>query len=874
LTDENPNISAHNGRGAASGPVVSESGAPPSDAPIGGDAPSDDSSAEEKPVKEPKAVPDRSAAKGPSNIVETQAQTSEGNQIAQRALNDLLRLIESQGDEHAGRDQAGLKNEGNVRVAGHQVGNMNVVYAASRQQPYEATFEDLMASLPSKPSAQLIVEPEEVQPHLDNLLKDHLILIASHYGAFAMDAAYALIDALGIPEEGRKKRLDLEAKLANFLITEESFLPPDASARTVVQIDVLNDNACARFSELINNYNRMLSLKSKLHDKRVYLLCIVLPNYLTQCASSLGQCAQWSIPFLRPLLKLHFPDDYTRIEQQILSQREQKLWRGDDYEFCSQVRNLLESGRLLKQIQQPDKAPPCQTDSIFKNEDHIVTSMLYVAAYLQGLAPGEFNQVVQAMLEDRKVVVSVPEYRQTDEQGLELVYSKIEKSLVDIWRDNTDEFMWKYLCEQDSPKDSMKVIEFASYQLRDSLTEFLEAKKSFFLKSRFNQLHNLGFLFHESVRVGESLTRLSRKMFLEYPEEFNKGWLIEFVGKVKDGFGLGGEIMQFIAREAPGALSPVYSRISGLMAQLLEDQHTKDIPPACLSELMRLGHHDIVFHLVKRLRSAPGIDEFFWIMQLLERGDAETKLLAYGYLFNHIRKQGRGFLQDQGALAKWIPKDAPKNASAARPCSNSTRYLLHALLEACVDSVRKVALTTYGSSPTKYDFFSFEDKETAEKAIQRLACWLLHPEMENAFRLRRSDLGFGSELNSSHSLVAALIAEWCFILRGPYQPSSQIPSELSNLVEKQNGDGPISSLDSAGIADILLRRVAAAASKDQRQDMLDYWSFFRRCLMEAVRFGKAIGDEGELKRIPAESRDQLIWRQNRLWELIEELKRL
>jgi hypothetical protein len=864
--------------------MSSDDHCPPSNqSPLGQNPPIPGNRVEAGETKEPPGQ-QPSPGNAAQGIVGDQADTTAGRDQIGQVFSSYLR---NQGDTTIGRDQVGkqviyhLRNEGDTTVEGDQIGKQEVynLQAASKQQE-EAAFTDVTEQLPPKRVPKYMLAQQEVEPHLVTIRDRRLILIGCHDKDFALDAMYALIEGLGV-SEGQTKRLDFEAKLkVGYLIGHRSFLPPDANRNSVVQVEVFYDNARTQFNELIRDSIRVHFFESDLRQHGVYLLCLTSPKYLAELSGDPPSCAQWVMPFLRPLLKLHFPDRYLELEARILTQREQGLWSSDDEVFCRRLKKLIHEEQLVKEVENPKQPEFKPASSIFRDDDHIGKSILYVATYFPGLAAGEFSQLVDALLGDRKMVVSIPEYRQTGDQTLELVYSKTERCLIDVWRDNTDQFIRTWLCETDSTKDSAKVIDFTDYRLRDELKAFLERERSFFLKDQFNRLQNNGFLLHESSRVTEGLTRLSSAMFLQYPDEFNKDWLIDLVGKARDGFGLGGEIMQFISRNAPGALSLLFSRISAFMGQLLENSRTKDMVVACLGDLMRLGRHDVIFQLVKRLKSAPGIDEFYWIMQLLERADADTKSLAYGHLYNHVKRHGRQILEEDGLLGRWFPKDAPKEGRDAQPCSNSSRYLLHALIESCVESVRKLDPETYGSSPTRYALFRFEDKDRAEKALTRLLRWLFHPETGKALELREADQGFNSEQRDPNELVAALIAEWYFILRGRYQTAAAALRDNGPSIQKEKpedtggGDDLPSGLPSSFLADLLLQLVSASADKDQRNEMLKHLAFFRSCMMDTVRFGMMTDPNGRLITISADQRARYIWQQNRLWEVMEAIKRL
>lgn len=778
----------------------------------------------------------------------------------------------------------------NITVNGDQVGQqvfnelraevtLNVKQSEQRQEE-EASFSQITSQLHVRPATKCDFIIEEIPAHLAGLRTHNLILIGCPDLELAWDAGYALMERLSIPEEQDKRVLDLRHHLGRGAsIGLNSFLPESDGPRSKVAILVkaANESAESVLDDLMADTLSAESVESTLRANRVYLICIVRSGYIDERRSDPSRELKtpfWKIPFLRPLLKQHF-EDYEILEQRVMCQRQRGLWKADEGEFCLEIKSYLRKNRLREVIDDPSKKePPVPAESLFKDDDHIEKSVLYSAAYFPDMTSKEFCSLVEALLGDRKVLISAPEYRQTENGSLELAHTRTEMPISHLWRDNKDRIMWKWLRETYSSRNAANVIDFSDYQLKDSLINFLEADRRFLLKDNFKRLQDQGFLFYPSNQLSENLTLLTHKMMLAYPDEFNKDWLVELITQVRDSFepahdstaGPRGHISQFLKPPASSALALAYSRLSELMRQSLKDVQLEEVVPGTLAELIRLGYHDCVLNLVRRLRSVPEFDEFYWIKQLLDQGDMEARLLTSRYLHNRIRKSGLGILESYQFLEGWLPKDGRPPGKYAR----SSTYALRSLIQRCLEAVEDLEPDSYGAWPSPYPLFAFNDRETADRSLGQIMRWLFHPAMTQAsqelYRDARSNPGFARHNN----LIGALIAEWYFILKGAEEKTH--PPSGGTVHDSPAAGGPAglpssnadSIFDVDSLISILMDGVRTNSGERQRKEMIEYWGQLRAEMSFHIRFP---GYSSNL-------RAQFIWRNNRLWELIGAVKRL
>lgn len=748
-----------------------------------------------------------------------------------------------------------------------------------KQTIEEALFSAIIEDLPPRLATTCEFDPKDLDSILDNLRQRHLILISCPYMDYALDAAYTLIERLALSNGDQKFRIDLQQQLIKYTISSASFLPDNqsVSGKVAVLVNARDADAQRELDKLISDADRAGSFEWKLQQRDVYLLCIVQPSYIEERlgdASRELKSLHWKIPFLVPLLKMYFsPEECVEMEQLIHRYNEKHRWPNESACY-SEIMTAVKSRELRTRLEEWDRPLDISARDIFADGDYMAKSVLYLATYFRDLSPKEFSHMVEVLLGERKVTVAVPEYRKNADKNHDRVYTTTETPIVEIWRDERDDVMWKWLRETYSAKDSVKVVDFCDYRLRDDLKRLLESERNFYVKGQFKKLHHHGFLFYNSDRVAENMIRLTCEMITEYPDEFNKEWLFEITAAIKSCFDPecdldaqpGATVIQSLKKMNPGALNLAYSRIADLMRLLLKDPQTRVLVDGCLDDLLRSGHHDTLIQLIRRLRAASEIDDLYWIKRLLDNGNRGAQLKAYDYLYGYVRRLGIGILEQGNVLEKWIPKEERQVENYPR----SSHYALRSIVQYCLETIAEFDAPAYGVWPSSYPLFAFTDAKAAETGLHQLMQWLFHPAQEKVLQQLNTDIGVEGDLASPNRLIGALIAEWYFILLGPPEKAlvaanpdnrSEAGKEADAIIKTDDAQ---TGLDATTLSNILLKQVTQVADKDQQKELFDYWEKFRRDLRELILMAKLSSD----------LRPQLIWRNNRLWELIKTAKSL
>lgn len=797
-------------------------------------------------------------------------------QGANASANQPSAIPEGNGSNEKTLDETGsIKNQAeHMKIRNQKVVNkvteIAAVYFSEFEQDkrIDAPFSEVTRRFTARIPATHKFIPREVGEHFANLKRQHLILIECAEREFALDAADALITKLHISED-HKREIDLRQQLdKKYRVGVKSFLPEESenTAKTAILLYAPEEAAQSVLEGLIGDPFRSRSFESQLRDRHVYALCIIQTGYIDERLRDPTRelkSPYWKIPFLEPLLKEAFPDECAQLERSILRQRAEGRWDQDESKFHREIKTYLKRGELRELIAERDKPVDFEfAKKLFRDDDYISKIILYSAAYFRDLTSKQFCDLIESLFGDRKVTVPNENYNG------ESNHTRTEVPAKQFWYDNKDSIMWKHLRESASGEDTTNVIDFSDYRSRDSLKAFLGSSRSLFIRDNFRTIQNQGYLFYPSNRMAENMIRLTLDMMAAYPDEFNKEWLVELVMKVRESFEVArssplqpiDHVFKSLRITTPDALAQAYSRIAEVMRRLLKKPQMKEMVDGCLGELIRLRYYDSALDLVKRLKTIPEIDEFYWMKQMLDQGDKQIRLSTYAYFYKRVRSQGTGILGAQKVLEDWLPKDGRETGRYPR----SSAYALRSLIQFCVDSVEELKPESYGTWPSPYPLFVLESVEAAEQSLSRLIGWLFHPAMPRALIQLNEDFGIVGDPEEPNTLIGALIAEWFFILLGPqtqepaYLAASGEKASVTGGPEKQTLEDKNSNLDTAKLVRIVLEQTARIADKEQGKDLIFYWELLRQILTDSIK----------LDELPADQRAQLVWKNKRLWELL------
>jgi hypothetical protein len=437
------------------------------------------------------------------------------------------------------------------------------------------------------------------------------------------------------------------------------------------------------------------------------------------------------------------------------------------------VKSYLKNGSLIEQVESREVAAgPRSEDLLFDDDKPVHNTVLYTTTFFTGLSPNEFNRVVSTLLGSLTITINEKVNQKGEDGVIRSVEVQKEKPLIQIWRESSDRILKE--CKLISSKDSNRAIVFADAGQRDSLKMSLEEEHGLYLQNKFTLLQESGLLFDASERIAKNFIRLIVDMAASYPDYYGRDWLFDIISKARAYFasakpGSKDPILQLLGK--PGGLrteSQVYNRISDLMRDMLDHPQLKQEVKGLIEQLMTAGYFDSVLNIVKNFRFVPEFDEFYWMKQLLDRGNEIIRLQTYIYLYSEIRRMGKQIYQILRKLAGWLP------VAGCDPqrYSHSNLFALRLMIEYCLETTSNFDAKNYGSWPSPYPLLAVKSIEDAKSDFGLLAGWLFHPGMKHAM----DDESFDEDLDR---LLPALVSEWVFILLG--QPQQKYPiSEPSN----------------------------------------------------------------------------------------------
>lgn len=754
---------------------------------------------------------------------------------------------------------------------------VNLYQAKETQQKdeEEKTLLEFTTVLPSREIAPPAFIADAVSGFLQKLKEERLLLISSPDEDLTISAALAVIDKLGFANHDQKRLLTFDRTLNEQQIPNIYHLRNTGADDT--EIVVLVDAATERAKPFLDSiyYSSKMSLaalRDDLKRNNLYLLCLVEPaksqtdGPATESARSQvydSRFSYWSIPFLPYLLQLNYPEQHQELERSIVAQRERGWWKADDNEFYYEVRNYIARQELLAAVQAREVSPPPPPPNrVFQGDASVKDLVVYVATFFPNLTPHEFTQIVDLLLSnhDAENKQSIPDATNEKQAGDE---GAAERLLRKTWRESPDTLLKECHLVTKPIKDS-KGISFTNYKLSENLKEYLENEYCLYLEGKFQRLCALGLLFSPSARIGSAVINQTLEMMLSYSEYYGGRWLAEIVNSFEQTLIPGNEALRsnspvwgFLPAATPGIVRrQVYQRVTELVQFMLYDeaagrerkeeerQRLRELAEELFEQLIMTKNYAALLELIKRLKFAPGFDQFKWLKQLLDRGDPDIRQQVTFYLYGLLNKMDTRIYEVLRSLKSWLPPDDRQPQSY----SVSAKLALQLLPSYCLHSASRFNEKNFGYWHGQYPLFTFQDIISADTNLKLLTKWLFHVGVENIFRDGRRTNEIGNQIN-------ILLTGWFFLLLGRGEMPAD-PHYRDRFESLQLLDGPT-------VGQVLLQRIVEDAVPSRLQALVSHWeSTNRRMLLELSEYPYT------------NRREELTWKRNLIVELLGKLRQL
>jgi hypothetical protein len=749
-------------------------------------------------------------------------------------------------------------NDSSVTSTGTSMiaGMVNQIQLLDRSQKVEEekSLWEFVTPLSARPKRHYRPSDADLQEKIGILIKDRVILIGSSYHEHAFDAAWEVIENLPGSLDRCNRWLAFEdtvGKNIEFSLQKLCDQRSETEPEMVLLVDALDSQANTFPNSILGHAARVGVAKQNLKNSKLFVVVVVNHEYaaekeLSQRNDSYESLSYWDIPFLEPYFQKRFAD-HDQLLAELFKQRASGKWEENESAFTKQVLNYYTNDVLRDIIKAGGpKDPESSAAAILKTANPVEKTVLYTATFFNEITSPEFCRVVESLLGAR--TMPSPDI---DTNGATPATAKTEVPLRQLWDSRKDDLFTELLVETATATDSPRTVSLSEFNLAEPLRRMFEKRHRFYLIDQFMALQQAGIFFYPSLRVARNTTQLAVDMAQLYPDEFNEGWIVALVMRIREHFARASaedqpedSMFNFLSNTQPGAFHLAFARVSEVCQRFLGIPKHKSVVTNSLEYLIKNDYGEEVLWLIKQLKFNPEFDDWHWLKQLLHRADLKTKYLTYYYILSYLKQLGTRVYDGLNKLESWLPPiDRPN------PRDIDT-FIFRILIKYCLDTINRFNEKHYGRWPSRYALFTATDAATAKSRFALLANCLLHPGVDPTLDALNID---GTRID----LIAILLAEWSFILLGT---PSATPTPKNGMKDQHPDENQ--NCTALEMFDLLLKQFFSKLDLQQRLDLLKYWTQFDSALLI---FGHSYSTPNEL-------RNEMKWKRALVQRLIRELK--
>ncbi len=535
----------------------------------------------------------------------------------------------------------------------------------------EKSLQDSVKQLTSREKREYHPQDEELRAMVQSLLEDRLILLSSSFAEYALDTAWEVINALPPSATRVQNRIafeDTSAKNVEFSLQKLCEHRSDAENQTVTLVEALHSQAYTFPESVLGNSARVEAARQDLKNSKLFLVVVVNHTYATEKELSQRNLAHksfsyWNIPFLEPFFQKRFAD-HEQLLAELAKQRASGKWEEVESNFTKQVASYDANGVLRDIINNGGpKDPESSAESMLKTSSPVEKTVLYTATFFNEITSPEFCRVVESLLDNQ----SMRDASAISTNGATSAAAEIEAPLRRIWDKKKDELFTNLLVETTTA--SPRTVSLSEVNLAEPLRKLFERRHRFYLIDQFRALQQTGIFFYPSLRLAKNTTQLAIDLAQLYPDEFNEGWIVMMVMRIREYFATRESdedqpedpMFHFLSKTQPGASNVAFARVSEICRRFL-DSPQKSVVPNSLDYLLKNGYQQEVLWLIKQLKFNPEFDDWYWLKQLLNRADLKTKYLTYHYILSYLKQLGTRVYDGLNKLEGWLPQTDRSNS--------------------------------------------------------------------------------------------------------------------------------------------------------------------------------------------------------------------
>jgi hypothetical protein len=471
----------------------------------------------------------------------------------------------------------------------------------------------------------------------------------------------------------RVQSLSLERKSANNKAVQDALIIVDATQEGAAFTDSLLKNASV---SLVDDYPQ------KLRNNKLFMICLLDAD---------------SIIYWQTLNKRIFP-----------------YWIPNKKDEKPSLENISEVSRKVKDLLKLES----------EADARIIRIILFIVCFFPNLTTGDFNDLLAEWLKNEpEMTVKEAVKNESDAETL----TKI--ALWDVWKSKSRFFTEQcFLSQIKDEQSKRRVINFYDESYGRHIKAQLEKYYWSFVDQKISEILYLRLIFHPSDNIAsQSIAVLAE--YLPGNEEKYIDWLLwvfnvlndeEHAENLRQMLGISEQTPSGITEET-GKQYFYYNRLAKLFRTILRDSSLKTTVSNIMERLVQDRCYQSALKLIKSLQSAPNFDELYWLRQLLERGDKTTEIQIRKYLFNNLVNLEIADVLNK--LNEWLPKENKFSENY----SQSNKMALTLLIKYYSYQINIFDEELYGGEPSRFPLFNFESKSSADKSLDLLVRYFLHP---------------------------------------------------------------------------------------------------------------------------------------------------
>lgn len=491
---------------------------------------------------------------------------------------------------------------------------------------------------------------------------------------------------------------------------------------------------------------------------------------------------------------------------------------------------------------------------LFKSDDSIIHTILYVATFFPDLSPNEFQSVVSSFLSGL-TTEKTNQKKVIEEDKTRIIETSEEQSLVDIWEKSfsqPDQYLEKCYIKVRRQEKSSLVIDFSLPYLRSELKTYFREEQPLYVAERLKKVPQL--LFDNSENVADRAINLLAEAAVDYPDAYEAEWLLR-------------------VREAVENINDerLFKRLSKLIYQMqtwLDPSKSEQMITTFFDRLLLAERHyafGIVLHLIFRHLCSSWLFNRIelsqqlldWLKQVLDKSDQlddnkkrENIDNVYAVLETLLWQEEKtsSYIYDLLEILKdWLPE----KGISSEDYSSSNQVALFLLATYCEQTLFVLEPNDYGKWPSPYPLFTSlsqdisqdisQDSEDSNSAcslkLNILVSWLFHSDTDtNSSKNRERNLAFGSVLTiKAIDWIGFLIGEWFAILCGQRNDSKNRSASADSSKDTPK--------PSEAAADNLIRQIILLSEPSEQKGLNECWANLANAYLDEAEKCANSGEE-------------------------------